>query len=97
MLSAQPYGTAHDVWSFSILLWELLSSKTPFEEEYKTCISFVEAVVDNGMHPSLDSRWPHEIKHLLHINFYSDKKERLTMEEILSVLKHCTHDAIVCH
>ena len=49
--------------------------------------SFIEAVVDIGKRPSLDSKWPQAIKYVLSRGFSSDHTERPTMEEVRSVLK----------
>lgn len=77
----QPYNEKVDVYSFGILLWQLLSGATPFEgmarEEY------MEKVVKGGLRPSLE-----ELAHARRGGPWDSLPVRQLAEE---VLQSCWH------
>jgi serine/threonine protein kinase len=59
--NSKPYNATCDVYSFAILLWEIVALKTPFEQY--TPQSLRERVF-NKLHkrPPIDESWPNCIK-----------------------------------
>jgi len=82
---SRPYNHKADVYSFSILLWELLSCKKPFVglgiDEY------FEKVVYNGERPSIDQKWPKELRELMTKCWDSDIEIRPNSQEIVTILE----------
>jgi serine/threonine protein kinase len=60
----RPYNELVDVYSFSILLWEILALETPFRN-YFTIKLFHKNVILGGVRPQCDPRWPQPIVDLM--------------------------------
>ncbi|CAN0384534.1 unnamed protein product, partial [Discosporangium mesarthrocarpum] len=52
-----------DVYSFGLILWEMLTLKRPFEGLNRK--EFVNAVIKRGRRPVLHKEWTEELKSLL--------------------------------
>lgn len=53
VLGERPYGTPSDVYSFGIILWELLAQQHPFKEfNFRFLFNQEQAVLD-GVRPTL--------------------------------------------
>lgn len=81
-----PYGPPVDVYSFSILLWQILSLKTPFDN-YCTFDKHATAVYIKHQRPPLTRRWPKEIKKLLEKGWHKDPSQRRDISTICSILE----------
>lgn len=80
-----PYNHKIDVYSFGIILWEMLSGKTPFqglsdEEE------FFKVVVEHGFRPPLDRKWPQQLRSLISDCWNSDIGKRPDFQEVIQRL-----------
>jgi len=82
----KPYNTKADVYSFSLLLWEMLALQRPFARIH-TRKMYKTRVVKNGERPAVDSSWPMEIRILLRKAWSPDMNERPTMSEVHTVLE----------
>ncbi len=51
-----PYGHQADIYSFGVLMWQILSLKVPFENLERT--DHLSQVVEGGMRPSLSFASP---------------------------------------
>jgi len=82
----EPYGKGCDVYSFSILLWEMMSLKHPYE--LYTPKTLREKVY-NGSHsrPRIEKSWPSPVKLLLKRGWSQDPSARNTMAQIVSILR----------
>ena len=58
----KPYNHKVDVYSFGILLWELLTFKRPY---YNLESNFYKQVIINGARPNIDSSWPKDLIDLM--------------------------------
>jgi serine/threonine protein kinase len=81
----KPYNTKADVYSFALLLWEILALSKPFgdctEQKYRS------RVVKRGERPEIDSSWPLEIQELLRKTWSPSMDKRPTMKEVCAILK----------
>lgn len=81
----KPYGKPVDVFSFGILLWEMLHFKFAFyhfnRQDYK------ELVVEKSYRPSMDSSLSSRMKELIKESWDPDPKKRPTFDRISLLLK----------
>lgn len=80
-----PYNMTADVYSFSILLWELLALKTPFSGF--TMKGFHEFVVGQGFRPPLDKSWSQSWKDLLTMSWSESIKGRPSFDDVAEILR----------
>ena len=86
-----PYSKEIDVYSFGILLWEILTGKIPFQElkeNPETCDA-IEDLIINGYRPSLDflpDDTPFCIIEIIKSCWNSKPKERPSLGKIISIL-----------
>ena len=57
---SQPYNEKVDVYSFSIMLWQMTTDVVPFRELKRA--DFVDKVVHGGLRPAIDPSWPEEFQ-----------------------------------
>ena len=85
--SVIPYSQSIDVYSFGILLWQLLSCKIPFYD-LENENNIVEQII-SGHRPSIDdlpSDIPEEIIEMIECCWNSNPKQRMGFEKIISIL-----------
>lgn len=82
----KPYGPPADIFSFCILLWQILSLKTPFDD-YRTFDKHATAVYTKHQRPPLTRRWPKELKKLLEKGWHKDACQRRDISSICSILQ----------
>lgn len=81
----RPYGTASDVYSFAILLHEILSLKVPFAGV--NARRFSQVVWNENQRPVLDASWPPALANLLQKAWDADATHRPPMEEVAATLE----------
>eukprot|EP00544_Gedaniella_sp_CCMP2646_P007213 CAMPEP_0202487526 /NCGR_PEP_ID=MMETSP1361-20130828/5799_1 /ASSEMBLY_ACC=CAM_ASM_000849 /TAXON_ID=210615 /ORGANISM="Staurosira complex sp., Strain CCMP2646" /LENGTH=364 /DNA_ID=CAMNT_0049116901 /DNA_START=834 /DNA_END=1928 /DNA_ORIENTATION=- len=81
----QPYNTKADVYSFALLLWEVLALQRPVARHTKK--TYRTRVVKKGERPPMDTSWPVEIQELLKKCWSSDMNERPTMKQVRAILE----------
>ena len=81
----QPYNTKADVYSFALLLWEILALQRPFARFTRKM--YRNRVVKKGERPPIDTSWPVEIQELLKKGWSSDMNERPTMKQVHVILE----------
>lgn len=87
----KPYNLTVDVYSFGILLWQMLSLTTPFAG-YNVRMHR-KMVVDEGFRPRLDKKWPLNIRNLLTNCWSRDISKRPGFGEIYRILKNETYES----
>ena len=82
--NSQPYTEKADVYSFGILLWQILALADPYPNmssgviEYKVC--------HLGLRPKIDPTWSNAIRRLLQ-DCFAGQPRRPTMDVVCSVLR----------
>jgi serine/threonine protein kinase len=83
------YNRTVDVYSFGIILWQILRMQIPFKHMHKK--DYMEKVVIGGQRPPPDRRWPKKLRALLDICWHEEKNMRpdfgYVVQEIDSMLK----------
>ena len=82
----EPYNTSADVFSFSILLWEILSLKVPFggglsRKEY------IDKVSIGGLRPPITSSWPSLTRSMLKEAWDVNPKKRPDFKKIAALIR----------
>lgn len=80
----KPYNETVDVYSFGLLLYQILSLEPPFEG--LTIKSFPKIVYEKGGRPVVDKKWPVEISSLIQSCWSQSIRDRPSMARVTSVL-----------
>mmetsp|Transcript_390 Transcript_390/g.567 ORF Transcript_390/g.567 Transcript_390/m.567 type:complete len:590 (-) Transcript_390:57-1826(-) len=64
VLAGAPTGTPADVYSFAIMMWEILTGQGAFKE-YNNLQKFKRDVHQGGKRPEIPGKWPAELKELI--------------------------------
>mmetsp|Transcript_18085 Transcript_18085/g.49312 ORF Transcript_18085/g.49312 Transcript_18085/m.49312 type:complete len:566 (+) Transcript_18085:163-1860(+) len=83
----KPYNESCDVYSFCILLWQILKVERPFELYASNPDSFWKKVYIHNVRPKPDAHWPREIKRLLRAGWDSNISKRPAMQTIANTLQ----------
>ncbi|CAN0342643.1 unnamed protein product [Ascophyllum nodosum] len=84
------YNEKGDVYSFSLIMWEMLAGEKPFLGLKRP--DFYSRVVDKGERPPLNPEWPEQIRDLLESCWRTDLDERLSFREVGGILKVCAEE-----
>ena len=82
----RPYGRPSDVYSFSLILWEIMSLKDVFIEETKASIS-LNVHGKKNKRPVIKSNWPPMFQQLLQEGWSADPSIRPSFDQIQSMLQ----------
>ena len=74
-LSGRPYNLKSDVYTFAIVLWEILSLETPYVF-IRRRDQLEDYIVNGNGRPTIDENWPISIQGLLESSFDSDMGKR---------------------
>jgi serine/threonine protein kinase len=83
----QPYNEKVDVYSFAILLWQILSLEIPYLELAYDLNDFTKQVMIEGHRPTIDQKWPEKLQSLLRKAWSKDMDTRPSMNEVCAILK----------
>ena len=79
-----PYNFKADSYSFGILLWQIMSMKTPFE---KLTVKALETYVVDGTHrPAIDTTWSENMSNLMKSCWNGNIKKRPSFDTIKTKL-----------
>jgi serine/threonine protein kinase len=82
---AKPYNETVDVYSFCILVWQILKLETPFDGY--TMNMFTKKVIKTGTRPMCDPKWPARITEMLRLGWGVSIKDRPSMDDICATLR----------
>mmetsp|Transcript_18552 Transcript_18552/g.28638 ORF Transcript_18552/g.28638 Transcript_18552/m.28638 type:complete len:423 (-) Transcript_18552:574-1842(-) len=80
-----PYGLGADVYSFGVLLWEIVSLDVPYEG--MSLKDHQKFVVAGGERPPLDENWSDRLKNIFKWSWITEQDYRPPMLEIRRALK----------
>lgn len=84
MALGQTYNETCDVFSFAVLLWQILTTDTPYEGF--NVKMFERMVIKQGVRPKVDDQWSDTIKDLFARAFVPHPKRPL-MVEVCDILR----------
>eukprot|EP01133_Synstelium_polycarpum_P017451 gene17451-20822_t len=82
MLMNRDYDEKADVYSFAMLLWELLTKLEPYNGEFRSFSELSDAVVGKRYRPSLADHWGPKLRDLLTRCWDAAPSRRPSFEEI---------------
>jgi len=89
VFKGEPYNEKADVYSFAMLLWNMLALDLPYLDFIKKR-AFETKVMGQGMRPDVQGTWPKHAQILLQRAWAQDYAKRPSMKEICSMLKEAT-------
>ena len=85
VLLCRPYNLSADVYSFGILLWQVLSLEIPFRR--LNTDSHERKVALGSERPRIDPDWPVQVRALIRDCWNADLRQRPGFGEVCAVLK----------
>lgn len=80
-----PYGLSADVYSFGILMWEVLALKAPFEKFSRE--KHYKEVMIEGKRPKVPKAWPFDLQNLVEKCWHQDPSERPTFRTVCEQIR----------
>ncbi|KAL7569345.1 hypothetical protein ACA910_016887 [Epithemia clementina (nom. ined.)] len=82
----KPYNETCDVYSFCILLWQILKVEEPFGDDLRDDY-FLNGVVKGGDRPSIKSKWSNELKRCMEVGWGDKITDRPSMAHVAKILE----------
>jgi serine/threonine protein kinase len=78
------YNESVDVYSFTVLIWQILQLETPFEGYTMNLLK--KKVIEGGVRPKCDPKWSQPLRDMMHRG-WGNPTNRPCMEEISTLLR----------
>lgn len=88
----RPYNEKCDVYSYSMVLWEMATLRKPYEGMSRDV--FYSSVVRGHMRPQINKRWPKDFVALLQSCWADDYVQRPSMADVSNSLQEMLQDAM---
>ena len=88
LMSSPFYDEKVDIYSFGILMWELLTSECPYQNESLDPATLTLQIMEQNKRPTIPSGTPPNLKALIERCWDKDPKNRPTCHEIISDLSN---------
>ena len=82
------YNEKCDIYSFAIVLWEVLTQTQAFSDIDDDLAAFIHAVCDNGFRPDIPTDCPSRIRQLIENCWRKEPSLRPSFSEIITRLDH---------
>lgn len=82
---SQKYSEASDVWSFGVVLWEILTREVPFEGADQRCVAFNVARAGNQL--KIPPQCPEKWKCIMELCWRFEAKDRPKFSDLVVILE----------
>jgi len=93
MIKGKCYGRKVDVYSFGLILWELVSGTLPFAD--MNPVQVAVAVIDKNSRPVIPTHCPHGLRDLINQCWALKPQKRLEFCQIVRVLEQMIKDIVL--
>eukprot|EP00640_Fibrocapsa_japonica_P002176 CAMPEP_0113943622 /NCGR_PEP_ID=MMETSP1339-20121228/26932_1 /TAXON_ID=94617 /ORGANISM="Fibrocapsa japonica" /LENGTH=342 /DNA_ID=CAMNT_0000948553 /DNA_START=75 /DNA_END=1106 /DNA_ORIENTATION=+ /assembly_acc=CAM_ASM_000762 len=83
---SKKYNEKAEVYSFGMILWQILSHRKPFDHIVRAD-EYFEYVFKGGLIPHIDEGWPSDLQNLLQACWNKDPQDRPSFAEVVSVFE----------
>lgn len=80
----RPYNQKADVYSFGIILWELVAFKKPYDGMNRE--EFYSRVVHGGERPAINKKWPEDLVLLMKSCWDAESSQRINFVDIVDII-----------
>jgi len=89
MLNAMPFDSKTDIFSFGLILWNLITKEVDFKVMYKGCASIVDVIakVKEGFQPAILKDTSRDAADLMNLCWNGSPNNRPTLSDIITKLE----------